>query len=131
MPTAADDTLLPFTLPSICQKKVTAGFDGGRISSDGGVLLLAGADRRPGLIDTLAALIPDRRDPGMITHTMADILRARIFPSAAVTPTPMIWTICARIRPSGWPAGGCRKAVMTWPRNRRCHAGRMPLTGAR
>jgi hypothetical protein len=40
MPTAADDTLLPFSLPSICQKKVTAAFDGGRISSDGGVLLL-------------------------------------------------------------------------------------------
>ena len=37
MPTAADDTLLPFSLPSICQKKVTAAFDGGRISSDGGV----------------------------------------------------------------------------------------------
>ena len=46
MPAAADDTLLPFHLPSICQKKVTAAFDGGRISSDGGVLLLAGAARR-------------------------------------------------------------------------------------
>jgi len=43
------DTLLPFSLPSICQKKVTAAFDGGLISSDGGVLLLAGADRRLGL----------------------------------------------------------------------------------
>ena len=44
MPATDDDTLLPFSLPSICQKKVTAAFDGGRISSDGGVLLLAGAD---------------------------------------------------------------------------------------
>jgi hypothetical protein len=58
MPTAADDTLLPFSLPSICQKKATAAFDGGRISSDGGVPLLAGADRRLSLVDTLAALIP-------------------------------------------------------------------------
>src|SRR5271156_228194 len=79
MPATDDDTLLPFSLPSICQKKVTAAFDGGRISSDGGVLLLAGADRQLGLIDTLAAIIPDRRDPDLITHTMADILRARIF----------------------------------------------------
>jgi hypothetical protein len=51
MPATDDDTLLPFSLPSICQKKITAAFDGGLISSDGGVLLLAVAARneeRPG-----------------------------------------------------------------------------------
>jgi hypothetical protein len=79
MPATDEDTLLPFSLPSICQKKVTAAFDGGLISSDGGVLLLAGADQRIGLIDTLAAIIPDQRDPNLITHSRADILRARIF----------------------------------------------------
>jgi hypothetical protein len=47
MPTN-DDTFLPFSLPSVCQKKVTAAFDGGRLSSHGGVLLLSGADRRLG-----------------------------------------------------------------------------------
>ena len=85
-PTDADDSLLPFSLPSICRKKVTAAFDGGQISSDGGVLLLAGADKRLGLIDTLAALIPDHRDPALITHTMADILRARVFAIACGYP---------------------------------------------
>ena len=83
MPTATDDILFPFSLPSICKKKVTAAFDGGQISSDGGVLLLAGADRRLGLIDTLAAIIPDHRDPALITHTMSDILRARVFAISA------------------------------------------------
>ena len=86
MPANDDDTLLPFSLPSICQKKVTAAFDGGLISSDGGVLLLAGADKRLGLIDTLAAIIPDHRDPDLITHTMADILRARVFAIACGYP---------------------------------------------
>src|SRR5665213_4087475 len=86
MPTDTDDTLLPFALPSICKKKVTAAFDGGQISSDGGVLLLAGADRRLGLIDTLAAIIPDHRDPALITHTLADILRARVFAIACGYP---------------------------------------------
>ena len=43
MPATDDDTLLPFSLPSIGQKKLTAAFAGGLISSDGGVLLLAGA----------------------------------------------------------------------------------------
>ena len=86
MPATDDDRLLPFSLPSICQKKVTAAFDGGRISSDGGVLLLAGVDRKLGLIDTLAAIIPDHRDAALITHTMADILRARIFAIAGACP---------------------------------------------
>jgi IS4 transposase len=86
MPNDPDDMLLPFALPSLCQKKVTAAFDGGRISSDGGVLLLAGADKRLGLIDTLAGLIPDHRDQAQITHTIADILRARIFAIACGYP---------------------------------------------
>jgi hypothetical protein len=86
MPTAAEDTLLPFSLPCIRQKKVTAAFDGGRISSDGGVFLLAGADQRLGLIDTLAAIIPDHRNPAQITHTMSDILRARVFAIACGYP---------------------------------------------
>jgi hypothetical protein len=39
-------TNLLFSLPSICQKKVTAAFDGGRLSSDAGVVLLAAAGKR-------------------------------------------------------------------------------------
>ena len=45
-----DDTLLPFSLPAVQRKKVTAAFDGGRLTSDGGVLLLSGADRQLGLV---------------------------------------------------------------------------------
>jgi hypothetical protein len=86
MPATGDDTLLPFSLPNIRKKKVTAAFDGGTISSDGGIFLLAGADRRLGLIDTLASLIPDRRDPMQITHSMADMLRERIFAIACGYP---------------------------------------------
>ena len=111
MPATDDDTLLPFSLPSICQKKVTAAFDGGQISSDGGVLLLAGADKRLGLIDTLAAIIPDHRDPALITHTMSDILRARIFAIACGYPDaddlddlrkdPAFKLACGRLPESG------------------------------
>ena len=73
-----DDSLLPFSFPAVRRKKVTAAFDGGRISSDGGVILLAEADRRLGLADKLAAVMSDPRDPARITHSLADILRARI-----------------------------------------------------
>ena len=41
-----NDTLLPFALPSVQRKKVVAAFDGGRISSNGGVMLLSLAERR-------------------------------------------------------------------------------------
>src|ERR1700684_2340705 len=86
MPATDDDTRLPFSLRGICQKKVTAALHGGLISSDGGVLLLAGVDRRLGLIDTLAAVMPDHRDPALITHSMGDILRAGVFSIACVYP---------------------------------------------
>lgn len=86
MPATDDDTLLPFSLPNVCRKKVTAAFDGGTISSDGGVFLLAGADQRLGLIDALAARFPDRRDPAQISHSIADILRERVFAIACGYP---------------------------------------------
>ena len=38
-----DDTTLPFWFPAVRGKKLTAAFDGGRLSSDGGVMLLAAA----------------------------------------------------------------------------------------
>src|SRR5271168_1757011 len=74
----SEDTLLPFDFPAVHRKKVIAAFDGGRITSDGGVMLLAAAERRLGIADKLAALIADPRDPNLVTHSVADILRARI-----------------------------------------------------
>ena len=73
-----DDSLLPFSLPSVRRKKITAAFDGGRISSDGGVMLLGLAERRMGIADKLAAEITDRREPTRVIHALSDILRARI-----------------------------------------------------
>ena len=73
-----DNTDLLFDLPSVSRKKVSAAFDGGRITSDGGVALLALADRRIGIIERIAGLICDQRDPALITHSVASILRARV-----------------------------------------------------
>ena len=44
-----DDTTEPFGFPAIGRKKLTAAFDGGRLTSNGGVLLLAAAERRLGI----------------------------------------------------------------------------------
>jgi hypothetical protein len=72
------DTTLPFHFPAVGRKKLTAAFDGGRITSDGGVMLLGAVERQLGLADRLARLIPDPRNPLFVTHSVGDILRARI-----------------------------------------------------
>ena len=74
-----DENLLPFCFPTVRRKTITAAFDGGRISSDGGIMLLAQAERRLGIADQLARVIPDGRDAERVTHLLPDILRARIF----------------------------------------------------
>lgn len=79
MLTMTDDTILPFAFPAVARKKVIADFDGGRLTSDGGVMLLGMAERRLNIAERLARCIPDRRDPLRITHTLADMIRARIF----------------------------------------------------
>jgi Transposase DDE domain group 1 len=111
MPVTDQDTLFPFPLPNVHGKKVTAAFDGGAISSDGGVFLLAGADRRLGLIDALARLFPDARDPSQVSHSIADILRERVFAIACGYPDcndldtlradPVFKMACGRLPRSG------------------------------
>jgi len=74
-----EDIPLPFDLPAVARKKVSAAFDGGRITSDGGVMLLAQAERLVCIADRLAQVIPAERDVSRVTHLLPDILRARIF----------------------------------------------------
>lgn len=106
-----DDTTLPFAFPAVRGKKVAAAFDGGRLSSDGGVLLLAQAARHLGIAAKLAAVIPDLRDPARITHPLADILLARILAIAcgyadaddldALRSDPAFKLACGRLPESG------------------------------
>lgn len=72
---------IPFLpgLSPIEGKELCARFDGGRLSSDGGVLLFPGIERRLGIADLLASCLHDERDPASTTHTYADMIRARLF----------------------------------------------------
>ena len=79
-----DDSLLPFSLPSVERKKITAAFDGGRISSDGGVMLLALAERRMGIAARLAAEIIDRRDPTRVVQGFLKSCALACSPSPAL-----------------------------------------------
>ena len=78
-----EDTVLPFDLPAVARKKVSIAFDGGMLSSDAGVLLLRGVERRLGIASRLAACLKDRRDAERIDHTVEEMLRLRMFAIAA------------------------------------------------
>ena len=73
-----DDTALPFCFPAVSRKKLTGAFDGGRLTSDGGVMLLGVVERQLGIAERLAQLIADPRNPLLVIHGVDDILRARI-----------------------------------------------------
>jgi hypothetical protein len=58
-------------------KPVRLAFDGGRLTSDGGVLLLAEVERRLGICERLARCIEDPRDPAGVRHSHAEMIRFR------------------------------------------------------
>ena len=67
-------------------KPVHVAFDGGRLTSDAGVLLLAEIERRLGLADRLARCLADPRAPERIRHTLAEMIRFRMLLIAAGYP---------------------------------------------
>ena len=59
-------------------KAVVAAFDGGKITSDAGCVLLREVDERVGVIDSLNQALVDPRDPAKIRHQQFDLLRQRV-----------------------------------------------------
>jgi len=58
---------------------VEAGFTAGRVSSDGGSLLLREVERKIGLIDRLAACFTDKRKQDRVEHGLGEMLSQRVF----------------------------------------------------
>jgi hypothetical protein len=74
---------LGFKFPGLGRRKIEANFEGGQVSSDGGVMLLRQADRWLGLTKRLAQVLPDRRHPDLIQHPLESLLQQRIYGLAA------------------------------------------------
>src|SRR5215475_2676336 len=69
------------------RRAVVAGFDGGRMTSDAGALLLGTTDRAIGLVERFAAFFTDGRSLELIEHevkTLVDHDQLRHDPTLAV-----------------------------------------------
>ena len=89
---------------------LVAAFDGGRVTSDGGLPWVAEADAALGLCDALAACIPDWRR-GPVRHSLATLLRQRVFQISCgyadqddadtLRRDPLLKLVCGRLPESG------------------------------
>jgi len=68
-----------FSFTAHSSRRVKAGFTAGRVSSDGGALLLREADRKIGLLGRLASCFQDKRQQEQVEHPLAEMLSQRIY----------------------------------------------------
>jgi hypothetical protein len=77
MPTECSADLFGFE--RVEGRAVVAGFDGGKMTSDAGALLLGATDRAIGLIDRFARCFSDQRAAEQVEHTVATLVGQRVF----------------------------------------------------
>jgi hypothetical protein len=68
----------PLTFSSLGSQSVIADFLGGRLTSDAGALLLREVGRKTGLFESIAAAIPDPRNPVFVIHDQQSMIAQRI-----------------------------------------------------
>jgi hypothetical protein len=78
-----EDALVLCGSSPIAGKALRVAFDGGRLTPDAGVLVLADIERRLGLAERLARCLKDPRSPERIHHTIAEMIRFRVLLIAA------------------------------------------------
>ena len=67
-----------FGFAPVERRAVVAGFDGGRMSSDAGALLLGATNRAIGLVERFAACFIDGRAPELTEHQVSTMVGQRI-----------------------------------------------------
>ena len=96
---------------NISGKRIEADFDGGRTTSDGGVLLLRQAESKIGVIDRIVGALSDCRHQSYIDHTYTDLVKQRVFQIACgyedandsndLRSDPGLKTACERLPETG------------------------------
>jgi hypothetical protein len=111
-PAMDDGTGILPGLPAVAGKPVHVAFDGGRLTSDAGILLLSAIEQRLKIAERLAACLEDRRDPERVLHGLAEMIRYRALLIAA-----------------GYPDGNDCDALKSDPAFKMA-VGRLPESGA-
>src|SRR5579884_2212975 len=88
-----------------------ASFDGGRLTSDGGLVWLAEAEAEVGVCAAFAAAIPEWRRPARVRHPRAELVSQRVFQIAcgyadqddadSLRVDPLLKWVCGRLPESG------------------------------
>lgn len=73
------DTQNTLSFASISGKKVEADFDGGNLTTDGGVLFLRQVESSVGIIRRIVSCLPDRRHESYVIHSLEEMIRQRVF----------------------------------------------------
>jgi hypothetical protein len=72
-------TQLEFEFQGLGKRRVVGKFDGGRISTDGGGLLLREIEKRTGILGRFAGCFTDNRDERRIEHTIEELVSQRVY----------------------------------------------------
>ena len=67
----------------ISQKKVIADFNGGDVSSNGGLLFLREIESKTQIIKRITDVLKDKRHPGYVKHQINQLLTQRVFQVAS------------------------------------------------
>jgi Transposase DDE domain group 1 len=69
----------PLAFQPLGNRDVLARFDGGTITSDGGVVLLGEVEAKTHILHQFTDCFTDYRDPDLIEHTVAQLLAQRVY----------------------------------------------------
>ena len=103
----SDASVCQINLPSHPDRKVVARFDGGRLSSDAGLVSVWALDQQQRLTADFAACIQDIRDGRYIRHEISEMATQRSFQIVAgyedcndadsLRFDPIFKTVCSRL----------------------------------
>ncbi len=77
MQTECNATQLEFQ--HLGNREVTAKFDGGKITSDAGGILLREVEHRTHILKRLSHCFTDHRDPELIEHSVESLIKQRVY----------------------------------------------------
>jgi len=77
--TMTDYLSTPIYLPACKGRKVEINFEGGDVTSDGGILLLQQIDQKLGLTEKIARQFYDKRDQRKVKHNLFSMVQQRIY----------------------------------------------------